>query len=131
MSVVHHVALLLPLPPLLLAAALHGSALGQTPDTLPPDSARDAYLDETARRLVHSAGVGRALFAELVGGRHRLVVLASHRLVSLPIASHLDQDALVERTRYGNDASGRFILAARAEYREGASAIAVARSRTR
>lgn len=46
------------------------------------------------RRFGGSAGVGRALFAELVGGRHRLVVLASHRLVSLPLASHLDQDAL-------------------------------------
>ena len=48
---------------------------------------------EAFRRL-RRGGWRRALFAESVGGRHRLVVLASHRLVSLPLASHLDQDAL-------------------------------------
>ena len=47
---------LLPLP-LLLAAALHGAASAQGPDTLPP--APDAYLDETARRLVLGAKAAR------------------------------------------------------------------------
>ena len=44
---------------LLLAATLHGTAVAQTPDTLPPDPARDAYLDETARRLVLGAKAAR------------------------------------------------------------------------
>ena len=56
---VHPLVFLLPLPPLLLPAALHGAVLAQTPDTLPPDSARDAYLDETARRLVLGAKAAR------------------------------------------------------------------------
>ena len=59
MSVVHPLVFPHPLPPLLLAAALHGAVLAQTPDTLPPDSARDAYLDETARRLVLGAKAAR------------------------------------------------------------------------
>ena len=44
---------------LLLAATLHGTAVAQTPDTLPPDTTRDAYLDETARRLVLGAKAAR------------------------------------------------------------------------
>ena len=44
---------------LLLAATLHGTAVAQTPDTLPPDPARDAYLDETARRLMLGAKAAR------------------------------------------------------------------------
>ena len=35
-----------------LAAVLHGTLAAQTPDTVPADSAADAYLDDTARRLV-------------------------------------------------------------------------------
>ena len=45
--------------PLLLAATLHGTASAQIPDTLPPDPARDAYLDETARRLMLGAKAAR------------------------------------------------------------------------
>ena len=41
--------------PLLLAA----TATAQTPDTLPPDPAHDAYLDETARHLVLGAKAAR------------------------------------------------------------------------
>ena len=37
---------------LILASFLQGKATAQTPDTLPSDPARDAYLDDTARRLV-------------------------------------------------------------------------------
>ena len=40
---------------LLLACALPGTANAQTPDSVPNDPARDAYLDETARRLVLGA----------------------------------------------------------------------------
>ena len=54
--------LLLTLPPL-LPAAPHGTLSAQTPDSLPsatpPDPARDAYLDETARRLVLGAKAAR------------------------------------------------------------------------
>ena len=45
--------------PLLLAATLPPTAAPQTPDTLPPDPARDAYLDDTARRLVLGAKAAR------------------------------------------------------------------------
>ena len=45
--------------PLLLAAALRGTTVAQTPDTLPPDPAPDAYLDETARRLILGAKAAR------------------------------------------------------------------------
>ena len=49
--------------PLLLTAALHGTIAAQSPDSLPgdtlPDPARDAYLDETARRLVLGAKAAR------------------------------------------------------------------------
>ncbi|MDE2761513.1 MAG: hypothetical protein OXQ94_13875 [Gemmatimonadota bacterium] len=47
------------LPPLLLAATLHGAASAQPPDPLPPDPAGDAYLDGTARRLVLGARAAR------------------------------------------------------------------------
>ena len=42
----------------LLAAALHGTLVAQPPDSL-PDPGRDAYLDETARRLVLGAKAAR------------------------------------------------------------------------
>ena len=45
--------------PLLLAATLPATATPQTPDTLPPDPAHDAYLDETARHLVLGAKAAR------------------------------------------------------------------------
>ena len=45
--------------PLLLAATPYGTAAAQTPDTLPPDPARDAYLDETARHLMFGARAAR------------------------------------------------------------------------
>lgn len=48
---------------LVLTAALHFPADSQTrdtlPDTLPPDPARDAYLDETARHLILGARAAR------------------------------------------------------------------------
>ena len=44
---------------LLLAFPLHGSANAQSPDTLPPDPVRDAYLDETARRLMQGVRAAR------------------------------------------------------------------------
>lgn len=42
-----------------LACAPPGHALAQPPDSLPADAARDAYLDETARRLVLGAKAAR------------------------------------------------------------------------
>ena len=44
---------------LFLLATSPGTATAQTPDTLPPDPARDAYLDETARYLVLGAKAAR------------------------------------------------------------------------
>ena len=44
---------------LLLAIAPPVAAAAQTPDTLPPDPAHDAYLDETARHLVLGAKAAR------------------------------------------------------------------------
>ena len=44
---------------LLLAFPLHGTVNAQTPDTLPPDPAPDAYLDETARRLMQGVRAAR------------------------------------------------------------------------
>ncbi len=45
--------------PLLLAASLHGTATAQTGDTRFSDVVQDAYLDETARRLVLGAKAAR------------------------------------------------------------------------
>ena len=64
------------------ATTLPGPATAQPPDTLPPDPARDAYLDETARRLVLGTKAARdtarlaidsytALIRERVGVRWR------------------------------------------------------------
>lgn len=48
---------------LILTVAVHGTTNAQVrdslPDTLPPDPARDAYLDETARQLVLGAKAAR------------------------------------------------------------------------
>ncbi|MDE2796018.1 MAG: hypothetical protein OXL34_14450 [Gemmatimonadota bacterium] len=50
---------LIPIPLLLLALGPPGTASAQSPDTLPSDPPQDAYLDETARRLILGAKAAR------------------------------------------------------------------------